>query len=95
MQEPSARWDEGKGKAKDTLLGREEQCSLTAVSPHTLPTQKNGDSGEGAGFWQEMRNVLLDTCLGYDRTPVLGSEHRSRGTVKREGPQVSELDGWT
>lgn len=35
--------------------------------------------------------MLLDTCLGYGRTPVLGSEHRTRGTVKREG---SRCLGW-
>lgn len=35
-----------------------------------------------AGFWQKMRNLLLDTHFWYGRTPVLGSEHRTRERVK-------------
>lgn len=95
MKESNARWDEGKGRVKDALLGRYQSNVLSGLpSPPPLKPQKNGDSGEEAGFWQ-MRNLLLDTWLGYGRTPVLGSEHRTRGTVKREQPQVSGLEGWT
>lgn len=65
---------------------------FSQVFPPSPQTPENEDSGEEAGFWQ-MRNLLLDTCLGYGRTPVLGSEHRTRGTVKREQLQVSGVEG--
>lgn len=67
MNEFSARWDEGKGRAKDNLLGRWDSSVLSAPPPPNLEEwrlwrREEALAGDKESAFGQVFEVRQDTC---------------------------------